>query len=74
MCPKLEYMDNLAEEVKFREWPEEEKSVFYKSMAGSECAMDRAWAEMQKLHPNKKSAGLLLVCNCKKCMLSRGTL
>jgi hypothetical protein len=38
------------------------------------CLMDEFIREQAKLHPNMRSAGALLVCNCEKCRRSRGTL
>jgi hypothetical protein len=38
------------------------------------CLMDKFLKDQEKLHPNMRSAGAMLVCNCDKCRRQRGTL
>ncbi len=38
------------------------------------CAMEQFFEDQKKLPPAMRSAGAYLVCNCPKCVRSRGTL
>ena len=40
----------------------------------NKCKLDYFFKQQKELHPNMRSVGAMLVCDCLKCRLSKGTL
>lgn len=45
-----------------KKWDEDDESL-------DVCKMQAFFENQQKLHPNQRSAGAMLVCRCRRCQL-----